>query len=158
MVFVPETYRLAKKLRGVHTICMEADCGYQMSGFRFERVRREFSEINSASAEQIYGDKFTKGEDEVTGIGNNVVLDFGEFDFTDGRPSKLVICGRSPLPLNSIHLTAGTERILCEFRTEGESGYVEREFTLDGIAGKQNISFTFLPGSDFDFRSFRFEK
>lgn len=39
MVFVPETYRLAKKLRGVHTICMEADCGYQMSGFRFERVR-----------------------------------------------------------------------------------------------------------------------
>ena len=101
-----------------------------MSGFRFERVRREFSEINSASAEQIYGDKFTKGEDEVTGIGNNVVLDFGEFDFTDGRPSKLVICGRSPLPLNSIHLTAGTERILCEFRTEGESGYVEREFPL----------------------------
>lgn len=39
MVFVPETYRLAKKLRGVHTICMETDCGYQMSGFRFERVR-----------------------------------------------------------------------------------------------------------------------
>lgn len=158
MVFVPETYRLAKKLRGVHTICMETDCGYQMSGFRFERVRREFSEINSASAEQIYGDKFTKCEDEVTGIGNNVVLDFGEFDFTDEQPSKLVICGRSPLPLNSIHLTAGTERILCEFRTEGESGYVEREFPLDGIAGKQNISFTFLPGSDFDFRSFRFEK
>lgn len=94
----------------------------------------------------------------MTGIGNNVVLDFGEFDFTDEQPSKLVICGRSPLPMNSIHLTAGTERILCEFRTEGESGYVEREFPLDGIAGKQNISFTFLPGSDFDFRSFRFEK
>lgn len=56
----------------------------------------------------------------MTGIGNNVVLDFGEFDFTDEQPSKLVICGRSPLPLNSIHLTAGTERILCEFRTEGE--------------------------------------
>ncbi|MBP1579299.1 MAG: DUF4982 domain-containing protein [Oscillospiraceae bacterium] len=158
MVFMPETYRLSRKLRGVHTITMETDCGYQMSGFIFARRQREFAEINAAGAGQIYGDKFTKGEDEVTGIGNNVVLDFGEFDFTEEQPRSLVICGKSTLPLNSIHLTAGADRVLCEFRTDGESGYIEREFPLDGISGKQKISFTFLPGSDFDFKYFRFIK
>lgn len=158
MVFKPETYQLSRKLRGVHTITMETDCGYQMSGFVFARRQREFVEINAAGAGQIYGDKFTKGEDEVTGIGNNVVLDFGEFDFTEEQPRSLVICGKSPLPLNSIHLTAGADRVLCEFRTDGESGYIEREFPLDGISGKQKISFTFLPGSDFDFKYFRFIK
>ena len=158
MVFKPETYQLSRKLRGVHTITMETDCGYQMSGFVFARRQREFAEINAAGAGQIYGDKFTKGEDEVTGIGNNVVLDFGEFDFTEEQPRSLVICGKSPLPLNSIHLTAGADRVLCEFRTDGESGYIEREFPLDGISGKQKISFTFLPGSDFDFKYFRFIK
>ena len=158
MVFMPETYQLSRKLRGVHTITMETDCGYQMSGFVFARRQREFAEINAAGAGQIYGDKFTKGEDEVTGIGNNVVLDFGEFDFTEEQPRSLVICGKSPLPLNSIHLTAGADRVLCEFRTDGESGYIEREFPLDGISGKQKISFTFLPGSDFDFKYFRFIK
>ena len=159
MVFIPETYRLSKKLRGVHTICMMTDCGYQMSGFTFERARREFAENCAGQAQQIYGDKFTRSGDEVTGIGNNVVLDFGEFDFTDEQPAKLVICGRSPLPLNSIHLTTGDgQRILCEFRTDGEDGYVEREFPLEGVSGKQKISFTFLPGSDFDFKFFRFIK
>lgn len=158
LVFKPETYKLSKKLRGVHTVCMETDSGYQMGGFSFERVRREFAEVFAGQAEQIYGDKFTRRGDEVTGIGNNVVLDFGEFDFTDEQPSKLVICGRSPLPLNSIHLTVGAERILCEFRTDGESGYVEREFPLEGVSGKTKISFTFLPGSNFDFRKFKFIK
>lgn len=159
MVFIPETYRLSKKLLGVHTICMMTDCGYQMSGFTFERARREFAENYAGQAQQIYGDKFTRSGDEVTGIGNNVVLDFGEFDFTEEQPAKLVICGRSPLPLNSIHLTTGEgQRILCEFRTDGEDGYVEREFPLEGVSGKQKISFTFLPGSDFDFKSFRFIK
>ena len=161
MVFKPETFKLPKLLRGVHTFAIESDSGYQVSGFTFERRRREFTENNAANAEHIYGDKFTVSGESVTGIGNNVVLDFGEFDFTGEQPSKVVICGASPLPLNSIHLVLknddGEQRILCEFRTDDPES-CEREFPLDGVGGKQNVSFTFLPGSNFDFNWFRFVK
>ncbi len=161
MVFKPETFKLPKLLRGVHTFAIESDSGYQVSGFRFERRRREFAENNAANAEHIYGDKFTVSGESVTGIGNNVVLDFGEFDFTEEQPAKIVICGASPLALNSIHLVlkndGGEQRLLCEFRADAHDS-CEREFPLSGISGKQNVSFTFLPGSNFDFEWFRFER
>ena len=159
MVFKPETFRLPEILCGIHTFTIETDFGYQVSGFQFERLHREFAENCAADAERIYGDKFTVEGREVTGIGNNVVLEFGEFDFSEEQPAYIVITGRSALPLNSIHLMLDSgERVLCEFRTEGAEDYVERSFGLSGISGKRKISFTFLPGSDFDFRSFRFGK
>ena len=162
MTFKPNTFKLNKVLRGIHTFCIETDYFLQVNGFVFERRRREFAENNSTEADHIYGDKFTVGDGEVTGIGNNVVLDFGEFDFSDEAPAALIIEGRSPLPLNSIHLILddGTDakRILCEFRTDGETEYCRRSFPLDGISGKVKVSFAFLPGSDFDMRSFAFTK
>lgn len=161
MVFKPETFRLPKLLRGVHTFTICSDSGYQVSGFRFERRNKEFSVNNAADAGQIYGDKFTVSGESVTGIGNNVVLDFGEFDFTAEQPSALVICGASPIPLNSIHLVLknadGEQRVLCEYRTDSPER-CERKFPLSGVSGKLNVSFTFLPGSNFDFGWFRFEK
>ncbi len=157
MTYQPVTYRLNKKLTGMHTIVMRSADGYSVKGFEFGRTRREFSEIRATDNTNIYGDKFTVGEDAVTGIGNNVVLDFGEFDFTEKQPEKLYITGRTPLPVNSVHLIAGGDenrRILCEFTHSDE--YTEQCFDID-LSGKCSISFGFLPGSDFDFRSFRFE-
>lgn len=162
MVFKPNTIRLDKVLRGIHAFCIETEHFLQINGFVFARRQREFIENNAADAEHIYGDKFSVGENEVTGIGNNVVLDFGMFDFTEEQPARLVIKGRSPLPLNSIHLILDngneTGRVLCEFRTDGCTEYCERAFPLEGISGKQKVSFAFLPGSNFDMNTFRFEK
>lgn len=162
MVFKPETFKLSKVLRGIQTFCIETDCGFQVSGFSFAQRHREFMANNAADAANIYGDKFTVHSEDVTEIGNNVMLDFGEFDFTEREPKKLIISGKSPLPLNSIHLilsgSDGTEnRILCEFRTDDADTYVERTFDLADIHGKQKVSFAFLPGSNFDFSYFRFE-
>lgn len=36
--------------------------------------------------------------------------------------------------------------------------YEERTFALQDVTGKQKVSFAFLPGSNFDFSYFRFEK
>ena len=86
------------------------------------------------------------------------MLDFGEYDFGTNGPAVLVICGKSALPVNSINVIfAGDEekRIIAEFAGAGE--YVERRFPVEGIVGKGRVSFVFLPGSDFDFRYFRFE-
>lgn len=159
LTYIPNTFRLTKKLKGRHTFVMESGDGYHVQGFSFAKPDKEFSEICAADCDSIYGDKFTHNTDDVTGIGNNVVLDFGEFDFTENTPSAVVITGRSKLPVNSIHLVfkGDTEtRVLCEFA--GAEEYTERRFGLSGIKGKCEVSFTFLPGSDFDFKSFKFEK
>ncbi len=158
LTYKPDTFKLNKVLKGSHTFVMESGDGFHVKGFSFKKPIKEISEISAADSERIYGDRFTVGDDAVTGIGNNVVLEFGEFDFTEHKPSKLIITGRSLLEVNSIHITFkgnSEKRILAEFRKSED--YAPREFEVSGIDGKCSVSFTFLPGSDFDFRSFRFE-
>jgi len=159
LTYIPETYKLTKTLRGVHTICFESSDGYDIHGFSFERRKKEFTELYAVNNENIYGDKFTVNAEDVTGIGNNVLLDFGEFDFTEEQPASLIIKGRSKLPLNSINIifSGDTEkRVIAEF--VGAEDYTERSFPVEGISGKCKVSFAFLPGSDFDFMSLRFDK
>lgn len=159
LTYKPNTFKLNKVLKGVHTLVMESADGYHVKGFVFEKPVKEFAEIGAQDCESIYGDKFCRGNDAVTGIGNNVMLDFGEFDFTDKKPAKVVITGKSALPVNSIHVifTGDTEtRVLAEFA--GAEEYTRREFPLENICGKCGVSFAFLPGSDFDFKSFKFEE
>lgn len=157
LTYIPNTYKLTKKLTGIHTITIAADHRYDLKGFVFEKPSKETSEISAFMNDNIYGDSFTIGEDAVTGIGNNVVLDFGEFDFGDNPPEAIAVTGKSELELNSIHAVFendGETRVLLEF--EGSQDYVERLFPLSGICGKCRVSFMFLPGSNFDFKSFKF--
>ncbi|WP_058301564.1 glycoside hydrolase family 2 TIM barrel-domain containing protein [Gorillibacterium timonense] len=157
LTYIPETYKLSKVLKGMHTLVMESSDGYDIQGFRFDKREKEFAEICAVDNENIYGDKFTVGVNDVTGIGNNVMLNFGEFDFSEHSPSALMITGKSALPLNSIHVIFGgsaEKRIIAEFK--GADDYTPREFSLEGITGKCKVSFVFLPGSDFDFKSFQF--
>ncbi len=159
LTYIPETYKLSKVLKGMHTLVFESADGYDIHGFCFEKRAKEFAEMQAVDNDSIYGDKFTVEADAVTGIGNNVLLEFGEFDFSEAFPSKLVITGKSGLPENSINVIVkgDTEnRITVEF--EGAAEYTEREFAVEGIRGKCQISFVFLPGSDFDFKSFKFVK
>ena len=157
LTYIPNTYKLTKKLTGVHTITVASDNRYDLKGFVFDKPSKETAEISALMNDNIYGDSFTIGEDAVTGIGNNVVLDFGEFDFTDKVPKAIAVTGRSSLELNSIHavfVSDSEKRVLLEF--EKSESFTERQFELDGISGKCRVSFMFLPGSNFDFKSFRF--
>lgn len=80
-------------------------------------------------------------------------------DFTTEGTSKLVICGRTPIDKNTIHLRFEEDETsnnqLIEF-TQSD-GYVERVFELEKVTGEQKVTFIFLPGSQFDFGWFRFE-
>ena len=160
LTYKANTFKLTKKLHGVHTFVMQSSDRYHVKGFSFERQNNSFDPHFAASCQKIYGDSFMVSPDIVTGIGNNVVLDFGEFDFTE-PPQFVVISGKAKIPLNSIHLIfkpeQGTpQRILAEFR--GCTENTEQVFPVEGITGKGNVSFTFLPGSDFDFNYFQFIK
>lgn len=160
LTYQPQTYRLSKVLRGIHTLCIQSDVAYDVEGFVFEKRRKETAELLAVNAESIYGDKFEKGDYAITGIGNNVTVGFGEFNFGENAPKKVFITGRSDLAANSIHImfedeSGGEKRILAEFVRAEQ--YTEREFAIEGVSGKVIVSLIFLPGSDFDLRSIRFE-
>lgn len=158
LTYVPVKIKLNKKLKGSKTFIFMSSDRFEIKGFSFDRPEKEYAEINAADNEAVYGDKFTCETDAITGIGNNVMLNFGEFDFTHRQPSKIIITGKSALPLNSIHIifSGDTEkRVLAEFT--GAEEYTPREYPLSDVCGKCKVSFAFLPGSDFDFKSFRFE-
>ncbi|MBO7387216.1 MAG: hypothetical protein J6U15_05375, partial [Lachnospiraceae bacterium] len=71
-----------------------------------------------------------------------------------------IICGRSELQVNTIHLILSSEgeseRKIIEFKGTGE--YETQEFETGLIKGKTEVKFLFLPGSKFDFKYFKFEK
>ncbi|WP_110934437.1 glycoside hydrolase family 2 TIM barrel-domain containing protein [Paenibacillus bouchesdurhonensis] len=159
-VYQEETYRLSKTLRGVTSICFVLRQKVHIKGFSFELKNRAFEQNVVAHSDRIYGDTYTITENSVEGIGNNVSLVFEQMDFGSEGATKLVIFGRSPIDKNTIHIRFASEEDesnqLVEF-TQSD-GYEERVFDLEKINGMQKITFIFLPGSNFDFGWFRFEK
>ncbi|HHU82159.1 MAG TPA: glycoside hydrolase family 2, partial [Firmicutes bacterium] len=126
----------------------------------FAKPERAFMQIAAGDADQIYGDSYQVKGKAVEGIGNNVTLEFAGMNFGPGGAGRLVVYGRTPLEKNTIHLLfrgeEGESRQIIEFPHTEE--YEERLFTLERITGEQKVSFVFLPGSNFDFGWFRFER
>lgn len=159
-VYQEETYLLSKRLRGITSICFVLHKKVHIKGFSFQSKNRAFERNFAAECDRIYGDTFAIKENSVEGIGNNVSLAFEEMDFTSEGAAKLIVCGHSPIDKNSIHIRFASHENasnqIIEF-VQSEQ-YEEREFELEKIAGKQNVTFIFLPGSNFDFGWFRFER
>jgi len=160
-IYQEQTFRLPRRLRGVTTVCFVVRRKIHLAGFRFTKLDKAFATLAATEAAHISGDTFIRAENAVLGIGNNVALDFGEMDFGDEGASHLVICGRSDLDINSIHVQltdvdgTGNDRQLCEF--ERAEGWMERRFDLKPVTGRKRVTFIFLPGCRFDFQWFRFE-
>lgn len=159
-VYQEETYRLSKRLSGITSICFVLKQKIHIKGFSFERQSRAFETNAAASCDHLYGDTFAIEDDRVAGIGNNVSLEFEQMNFTTEGTSKLVIYGASAIDKNTIHIrfsgADGQSNQLVEFTQS--KGYEERTFELEPIYGEQKVTFIFLPGSQFDFGWFRFEK
>ncbi|WP_240636655.1 glycoside hydrolase family 2 TIM barrel-domain containing protein [Paenibacillus silvae] len=159
-VYQEQTYRLSKRLSGITSICFVVKQKLHIKGFSFERQSRAFEQNAAAACDHLYGDSFTVKQDRVERIGNNVSLEFEQMDFTSEGTSKLVIYGASPIDKNTIHIrfagANGQSNQLVEF-TQSER-YEERTFELERVSGEQKVTFIFLPGSQFDFGWFRFEK
>ncbi|GAE33985.1 beta-galactosidase [Halalkalibacter akibai JCM 9157] len=159
-VYQEETYQLSKRLKGITSICFVLRQKVHIKGFSFEKLNRGFEQNKATECDRIYGDTFTLTDNSVTGIGNNVSLEFEDMDFTEAGTTKLVIYGHSPIDKNTIHIRFESEieetNQIVEF-TESNS-YEERVFKLEKITGVQKVTFIFLPGCNFDFGSFRFER
>lgn len=157
--YIPDTFQLKKRLRGITTFAVELDRKIHMKGFQFKKKEKAYAKLFAAEADSIYGDSYQKQETAITGIGNNVTLVFDGMDFGDNNAKKLVICGKTPHEVNNIRLLTEWE----DGRKEQESLEVaytedvsEQSFVVQPKSGKAKISFVFLPGSAFDFEWFYF--
>ena len=159
-VYQPETYKLKRRVKGVTTICLAAkNQRYFIKGFTFTKLQKAYEKLWAAEYSRIYGDTFTVAQESVEGIGNNVSLEFEDMDFSDKGFAQITICGRSTLPVNSIHIRFFYEdrepvNQLVEFPRSEED--TERTFPLESCKGKCRVGFIFLPGCDFDFKWFQF--
>jgi beta-galactosidase len=157
-----ETYLLPKRLKGVTSLSFVLYRKVHLKGFIFRKPVKAYEEIQALDNSSIYGDSFLVKEDAIEEIGNNVTLTFGDMNFSEQGFKRLLICGRSSLDKNTIHLHfKGKDgnihsRQLVEF--EYSADYIIKEFKLENVTGEMEVSFLFLPGCCFDFKWFRFEE
>ena len=153
-----ETYRLTRRLRGVHTLWLRAHEKIHVKGFIFRKYERAWETLRALDCDTLYGDAYEKAEDAVIHIGNNVTLSYRDMRLCGAV--RLTLCGRTPLPRTTVQVRfkgeSGERTALCEF-THAEK-WQEQVFRVPALQECDEVQFVFLPGSRFDFRYFRFER
>ncbi len=153
-------FTLSHRLFGVHTITISFQMDLYLHGFYFEKTPKAFARLRALDANLVAGDSFTKTFQAVESIGNNVNLDFSDMDFGEQGTSSLTICGKSNTENNTINIKffaedgTSTTQVIEFAHTDS---YEEKTFPLTPVKGAQKISFVFLPGSNFDFKWFKFQ-
>ena len=153
-------FTLSRRLFGVHTITIAIKTDLYLHGFYFDKTSKAFAKLRALDADLIAGDAFTRTKEAVEGIGNNVNLDFANMDFGDCEAVNLTICGKSNSENNTINIKffaedgSSTTQVI-EFPHTDD--YEEKTFEIAPVTGTQKISFVFLPGSNFDFKWFKFD-
>lgn len=148
------------RISGTHDISFVINNSCIFGGFEFEKYDRTYAENSAADNDNLYGDDYKVNGSCVEEIGNNVVIEFNGLDFAGGT-DKITVTGRTPLDNCTIQLRVNDENgsqttRLLEFPHADE--YTPVTFDVEHIAGKNNIAFVFLPGTQFDMKSFRFTK
>lgn len=157
--FAPHSFKLSETIRGMQDITISVDGNLNFGGFEFVPKEEAVSEILPVYNDELYGDDYTVEGERIVNIGNNVVIGFKGIDFGEGV-TKITVTGRTDNELNSIQLRTVKDGVqktqLLEFRKSPEYG--ARTFDIEPLTGINDVSFVFLPGSKFDFESFRFER
>jgi beta-galactosidase len=157
-----ETFLLEKRLSGVKTLSFQLSRKAHIKGFRFTRREKAFCRLFAGECDSISGDQFSRRSREITSIGNNVSIVFNDMDFGNSGADKIIISGRTTLAKNTVQIRFHSPQDdsnsiqLAEFSGTTTDEYSEQEFSIERVTGKQEVTFVFLPGSQFDFESFQF--
>ena len=156
-VFQPETFTLPRRLHGVTNLTIVSEDKFFLKEFCFTRQEKAYSRLYALTDGVTYGDSFVRTTNAIEQIGNNVSLEFNDMDFGMDESDSIVICGRTPLQQNTIQLRfSNGETQVLPFPYSEE--YREIRFPIQKVTGEQKVTFVFLPGCNFDFKWFRFEK
>lgn len=154
-----ETFKLPKRLKGITSLCFVLQRKAHIKGFYFKKLEKAFEQLSILENNGVYGDEFTITDQAIENIGNNVSIVYDAMDFGSKGCSKIKICGHSPIDKNTITLLfsgeEGESRQVVEFTHS--DGYAEKEFDLSPVNGLNKVTFVFLPGSQFNFKWFRFQ-
>ena len=158
--YIPVTYKLPERIKGVQTFCISVNLKVHIKGFQFTAQNKAYEQHSFAANDHIYGDSFTVNGDAVESIGNNVTITFNDMDFTN-LTNAIEICWRSRQDKNTIKLVFTDEKgketsnILT---LPAQEKYGSTKLHLESpLCGKGEISFIFLPGSDIDLQKFKFD-
>ena len=159
-VYQPETYKLPRRLTGLHTLCFTMNRKIHLKGFSFTRQSRAWMPLSALDADAVYGDSFTRKADCIADIGNNVSLVYENMDFGDATHARLTIDGYTPLKENPITIRLQNEAgesvtSLAQFKGTARGA---QSFPVEVLPGVCTVSFVFLPGCQFDFNGFRFDQ
>lgn len=153
-------FQLKRRVKGTTTISIVVEPTIKMSlqGFYFTKKEKSYEKLFAADNTRITGDKFTIKENAITGIGNNVTLEYENMNFSEKAISSITICGHSPIDVNSIHIRFYTENEELNQIVEFSKTltYEEKTFQLEPVSGPCKVNFIFLPGSNFDLKWFQF--
>lgn len=155
-VYQEETFHLPKRLCGITDLCFVLRAKVHIKGFWFRKYDRARQKLFAGECDRIYGDNFEQDGQTIRKIGNNVTIEFQNMEFGDQGVSGIVLSGSTPLANNTIILKISDEheerKEILEFSGQDK----EREYRIQQIMGRKNISFVFLPGSNFDFNWLQF--
>ena len=156
-----ETFTLSKRLKGVTTFTIQVtDRKLHIGGLTFHKLEKAWTTLAASDIDRIYGDAFCRIDDAITGIGNNVTIEYTDMDFGDETSAVIEITGRSPIAKNTIHVRTsnGTEEALNIAEFTYSEDYTTKCFPVNVLSGYQTVTLLFLPGSNFDLKSIRFVK
>lgn len=156
-----ETFKLPKRLRGITTFTIQVtDRKLHIGGLTFHKLEKAWTTLAASDIDRIYGDAFCRADDAITGIGNNVTIEYADMDFGNETSAVIEITGRSPIAKNTIHVRTSNDikeaLNIAEF-TYSEN-YTTKCFPVNVLSGSQTVTLLFLPGSNFDLKSIRFVK
>lgn len=158
-VYQSETYKLPKRLKNIKTLSFVFNTRVHFKGFEFEKLKKGYELLSILECDSFYGDSFTRKEWGFANIGNNVSFLFDEMNI-DKTVRSLEICGRSITEKNSIRIQTTFGDIITNQIVEfiGREDFSIQKFELEYIEKADSVEFIFLPGSQFDFKWFRFIK
>ena len=154
-----ETFKLPKRLTGVTTFTIQVtNRKLHIGGLSFKNLEKAWSPLSVTDIDRIYGDAFCKTDDAITGIGNNVTIEYTDMDFGERTCVVIEITGRSPIEKNTIHVRTsnGTNETLNIAEFPYSDDYVTKRFPVNVLSGSQTVTLLFLPGSNFDLKGIRF--
>ena len=154
-----ETFKLPKRLTGVTTFTIQVtNRKLHIGGLSFKKLEKAWSPLSVTDIDRIYGDAFCKTDDAITGIGNNVTIEYTDMDFGEKTCVVIEITGRSPIEKNTIHVRTsnGINETLNIAEFPYSDDYATKRFPVNVLSGSQTVTLLFLPGSNFDLKGIRF--
>lgn len=157
--YQPNTFKLSRRISGTKDITLRFSIDDRISvhGFYFKELCKAYSEINATEYKNISGDSFTVKTDSICNIGNNVTIEFDNMNFINGV-SSVRITGKSHKPISAVHIMfkSASSDVRQMIEIPKTDDFEQFEFSLSNIGKCDRVCFVFLPGSDFDLKSFRF--